>query len=104
MSRTKKYTNVAGPLPIAQKKSPPKVDEPEESKVDELVVVTPTYNVKTYATLFNEETKRYDMLTIHLNSETGDVKIDRESTKYEEGYRIQQELLKRFANDFIKRK
>lgn len=61
------------------------------------------YDLKTYVPVWNDTFKRYDMLTVYINSGSEQTKITREATRYDSEHRAHADVIKRLTDDFMKK-
>lgn len=61
------------------------------------------YDSVTYCPAWNDQYKRFDLLKILVNTQTDQIEVVREATRFQHDYQIHAEILKKFNEDFVKK-
>lgn len=75
----------------------------EEAVVEQVLTEEFVFTDTTYCPVWNEENKRYDMLTIRVHGPSGQTRISREPTRYDSKARAMHHLISLISSEFVKK-
>lgn len=61
-----------------------------------------THDATAYLPVYNKETKLYEMWCIRVNTETAEMLVDIEETRYDTHHRALHDTVARITNDMVK--